>query len=79
MLDHLDDIASDMSVFHRIDDIYAMDGARFFTLAPRLPAYPGVMQVRVQAELDSEPTIPAVAPPSGRPAPVPVEDRKSVV
>lgn len=60
-----------MSAIHRVDDIYAMDGPRFFTLAARLPAYPGVMQVRVQAELDKErgaPAPPAVeqpAPPNG--------------
>lgn len=41
-----------MSAFHRIDDIYAMDAIRFFSLAIRLPAYRGVMAVRVAAEQD---------------------------
>lgn len=53
MLDHLDDIASDMSVFHRIDDVLAMDGPAFFKLAWRLPAYTGVMQARAIEESES--------------------------
>ncbi|MGW3196351.1 hypothetical protein ACWDBD_17530 [Streptomyces sp. NPDC001118] len=57
MLDYLDDIASDMSVFHRIDDVTALDGPTFFKLAWRLPAYTGVMQARALAE--SEPSSPA--------------------
>lgn len=50
VLDHLDDIASDMSVFHRVDDIYSMTGRRFFTLANRLAAYKGVLRARIEAE-----------------------------
>jgi hypothetical protein len=50
MLDYLDDIASDLSVFHRIDDPYLLDGPRYFRLAWRLAAYQGVMQARVAAE-----------------------------
>lgn len=53
MLDHLDDIASDMSVFHRIDDVMALDGPAFFKLAWRLPAYTGVMQARALAETET--------------------------
>ena len=52
MLDHLDDIASDMSVFHRIDDVTVLDGPTFFRLAWRLPAYAGVMQARALAASD---------------------------
>lgn len=54
MLDHIDDIASDMSVFHRVDDISTLDGPTFFRLAWRLPAYTGVMQARVQAAHEEE-------------------------
>jgi hypothetical protein len=49
MLDCLDDIASDFSVFHRIDDCNALDGPTYFRLAWRLPAYAGVMQARALA------------------------------
>jgi hypothetical protein len=46
----LDDIESDMSVFHRVDDIYSMPGPRFFRLAARLSAYEGAMRLRAMAE-----------------------------
>lgn len=54
MLDHLPDIESDMSVFHRVDDIYSMPGPLFFSRAYRLPAYQGVMQARVAEAQERE-------------------------
>lgn len=36
------DIASDLSAFHRIDDVEQIDGPRYFSLAQRLTAYSGV-------------------------------------
>ena len=36
------DVASDLSVFHRIDDVAEIDGPRYFSLAQRLTAYSGV-------------------------------------
>lgn len=62
VLDHLDDLASDMSVFHRIDDVTLLDGPTFCRLAWRLPAYAGVMQQRVQAVQDEQPTSPTERP-----------------
>lgn len=47
---HLADIESDMSAIHRVDDIWAMPAARFFSLAWRLPCYRGVMRERVLRE-----------------------------
>jgi hypothetical protein len=41
--DHLTDIASDLSVFHRIDDASGMEAAVFFALVFRLPAYQGAL------------------------------------
>lgn len=55
MLDCLDDIASDMSVFHRVDDITALDGPTLFRLAWRLPAYEGAMRLRVMEAHDADP------------------------
>lgn len=49
-LDYEDDIASDLSAFHRIDDPMTLDGPRYFMLAERLPAYAGVLQARLMAE-----------------------------
>jgi hypothetical protein len=48
--DYLDDIASDLSAFHRIDDAGEMEAAVFFALAARLPAYRGVMAAVAQRE-----------------------------
>ena len=36
------DVASDLSAFHRVDDVDAIDGPRYFSLAQRLTAYAGV-------------------------------------
>lgn len=56
MLDHLDDLASDFSVFHRIDDITTLDGPTFCRMAYRLTAYTGVMAARVAAaQQEAEP------------------------
>lgn len=54
MLEYLPDLESDFSVFHRIDDIYSMPSARFFTFATRLPAYQGVLAARVMAEQEQQ-------------------------
>lgn len=49
-LDYLEDIESDLSAFHRVDDYMTMSGPRFFSLALRLAAYTGVLQARAIAE-----------------------------
>jgi hypothetical protein len=46
--DHLDDVASDMSVFHRVDDILDLPAVDLWKLAWRLGAYQGRMAVIVQ-------------------------------
>jgi hypothetical protein len=66
VLDHLEDIESDLSVFHRIDDPWSMPGPRFFRFVMRLPAYAGVMAARVVAQQEK--------PGTGRST----EERKSV-
>ncbi len=42
-VDHEADIASDLSAFHRVDDVSTIDGPRYFALAQRLSAYGGVI------------------------------------
>lgn len=54
MLDHLDDLESDFSAIHRISDIYALDGPRFFKLAYRMSAYQGVMRMRTEEQMSRE-------------------------
>lgn len=46
VLDFLEDLESDFSVFHRVEDITILDGPRFFRLAHRIFAYSGVMTAR---------------------------------
>lgn len=54
MLDHLDDLASDFSAVHRVDDILALDGPTFFRLASRIGCYQGVMRDLVMAQAAEE-------------------------
>lgn len=49
VLDYLEDIDSDMSAFHRVDDARSsMPVGLYFERAERLPAYDGVMRVRAR-------------------------------
>jgi hypothetical protein len=52
VVDHLADIESDFSVFHRVDDPLALAGPEFFRKAYRLGAYSGVMAARIAAQKD---------------------------
>jgi len=56
VVDHLEDLESDFSVFHRIDNIRTLDGPRFFRLALRIFAYDGVMAVRLAAQTEGTDT-----------------------
>lgn len=63
MAEHAGNIASDLSVFHRVDDVDALPIARYVALAHRLGAYDGVMRHQLAATAG-----PAAAP--GAPTPV---------
>lgn len=68
VLDHLEDVDSDMSVFHRVDrPRETLDGPLYFARALRLSAYPGVIQAVVLAEQqrDSPPPTVNVGLPGG--------------
>lgn len=52
VIDHLPEVRSDMSAFHRIDDPFSLGSAEFFELAEWLPAYPGACQTMIRAELE---------------------------
>lgn len=43
---NIEDVKSDMSVFHRVDDILTMAAASFFSRVERLGAYKGIVQMR---------------------------------
>jgi len=47
---YLDDLRSDFSVLHRVDEIEAMPGPRFFAYAYRLSAYQGLIAAAARRE-----------------------------
>lgn len=48
VLEHLDPIESDLSVFHRIDDIDDVPMSRFIRLVAHLSAYSGALRITLQ-------------------------------
>lgn len=66
VLDYLDDIESDMSVFHRVDDPWSMPAPRFFAFASRLPAYNGAVAIAYAAAHQATPI--EASSPVARPA-----------
>lgn len=50
VLDYVEDIDSDMSVFHRVDDPMRLAAPLYFARAERLTAYRGVMRARLANE-----------------------------
>lgn len=59
VLDHLEDVASDLSVFHRVDDWRGLPSSRFFLWAERLPAYDGAVRAVLMAEQTASAPAPA--------------------
>lgn len=55
-LDYEADIASDLSVFHRVDDPMTLDGPTYFERAVRLSAYSGVLAARAAQAQEDERT-----------------------
>lgn len=51
---HVEDIASDLSAFHRVDDWETMPSALYFERAVRLGSYPGVIRRQLEAEAIDE-------------------------
>jgi hypothetical protein len=71
---HWDDVVSDMSVFHRVDDVRSIPPAKLFMLADRLGAYRGAVHSAItreaQAAADGPRAAPAPASTPGAPAAV---------
>lgn len=70
---HWDDVVSDMSVFHRVDDVRTLPLPRLFLLADRLGAYQGavhgVIMRQAQQAADGPKAVPASTPASAQPVP----------
>lgn len=81
-LNHVDDIASDLSVFHRVKKWWRMDAADYFRKAERLGAYAGVIQARATIENEQNESTPATGshrPHSGQVKPRNVEATKTAL
>lgn len=68
MRDHLDDLASDFSAIHRVDDILALDGPALFRLAWRISSYQGVMRDYAMAQVAEDQPGQQQAPPYSAPS-----------
>jgi hypothetical protein len=66
-----------MSAIHRIDDMYALPAAKFFALAQRLPAYQGVVAVRLANQDTPTRHLQVAAPPASELTPEEVEARRN--
>lgn len=55
MLLHLDDVRSDLSVFHRIDDPSALTTERLLMLVRRLGFYGGAITALLRSHVPAEP------------------------
>lgn len=62
MIDYLDDIESDLSRFHRIDDPMKLDSPRYFKLVDRLVYYEGAITAIARAEVEREAPVTASEP-----------------
>jgi hypothetical protein len=71
---HLGDVRSDLSVFHRIDDLDSLDAARFTSLVTRLPVYDGAVRHAMRRDLEQRETA-AQRPAQRTPAPAVAESQ----
>lgn len=63
VLAYIDEVCSDFSVYHRIDDVDRLDAPTFFRLAKLLPAYNGALAARIaERERQQQPQRPAAYP-----------------
>jgi hypothetical protein len=51
----VDDVASDLSAFHRVDDPMRLSSARYFTLARRLVHYAGAVRFELSQRVQAAP------------------------
>lgn len=74
VLDHLEDLESDFSVFHRVDDMYELDAERFWTMTQRIGHYGGATAVAIRRAVDQEPPVRYVEDETGTPTPLSAAD-----
>lgn len=64
MTDCWDEIESDLSVFHRVDDWRSLSGPRLLRLARLLGCYAGALQARLAREQQATPVVQQVSTPA---------------
>lgn len=57
VLDYLDEIESDLSVFHRVDDPMQISSSRYYRLAERLVHYDGALRHVLATEREGQPAV----------------------
>lgn len=72
VLDHRDDVDSDLSVYHRIPfgSTHSLPARHYFALVWRLSTYGGVIAMRMRQEADTRAVSAQSQAPSPHPAPV---------
>jgi len=55
-------VVSDLSAFHRIDNMWSVGSRRWAMLVPRLYAYSGAVHLRMQAILSEDEEVPSIEP-----------------
>lgn len=76
MLQFLPEIESDMSVFHRVDDIYTMEAATMIRRVSCLAAYDGAVAAQAARQRREAAQQPQVS--NGTPATAPVDDEEAM-
>ncbi|QKV74535.1 hypothetical protein [Amycolatopsis sp. Hca4] len=66
--EHLDDVLSDMSVFHRVDELDELPAAVFLPRMVRLALYDGAVRHAMRRAVEQPEAIPAPTPPPGQQA-----------
>ena len=66
--EHWEDIVSDLSVFHRVDDVNTLTIPRFLAFAVRLSAYAGALRSRFSQAQTAGTASPVGAPTAGVPS-----------
>lgn len=60
-VDHIDDVRSDLSVYHRIDEIERLTAERFLAYTRRLPVYGGAVAFQLREVAATAPAQQAAA------------------
>jgi hypothetical protein len=78
VLDHLDDLESDFSAVHGIENMYDLPSRKFLAMAMRISAYEGVMSARLVKKHEAGQQGPTPPPQTPQTAPQRPEEAKEL-